>query len=361
MEFLPSDKQIDKRQSDRVGMTRPELSVMLSYAKMDLYNNIINSALIKDAYFEDMLIDYFPKLLRKDFKKEIINHQLRNEIIATQITNLIIGRVGISFVSKIARDNGFKISDIVRNIIIVFESFDLIDVYSSVEKLSNKDVPVDIKIRMISAANKLLERSVLWLLRNSKAKNIISTAQQYRNNVLNISEDLNNLLAEASLNSYNKNIAFYKDFKIKTDLAKRVSAMDALASAYDIIHVSKKNNIDIKTSSKIYFEVGTRLNLKWLRNKINALMVDNYWQRISSKTILEDLYNYQMRITDVIASHNCKNKEFCDSKNAVELWIESEDFLIQRYDRFIDDFKSQVKPDISMFIVALNRIKALIF
>ncbi len=360
VESLPNAKQIEKRQSDRIGMTRPELSVMLSYAKMDLYNNIINSKLIKDSYFEDILIKYFPKRLQKDFKEEVLSHQLKYEIITTEITNLVIGRVGISFVSQIARDNGFEISNIVRNIIIVFESFNLNDLYEDIEALDNKTVPVEIKMRMLSSVNKLLERSLLWLLRNSKTNNIAKTSKEYKDNVKEISGNLVDLLAEDSRNSYNKNIEAYKECKIHPDLARKISSMDALASAYDIIHVSKANKIDIKTSSRIYFKIGTRLHLKWIRTKILGSLSDNYWQRISSKTVTEDLYNYQMKITNTVAYYNCKNNNSCNTEKALDNWIESEDFLIKRYDRFIDDFKSQVKPDISMFIVALNRIKALI-
>ncbi len=360
VEFLPSQKQIDKKQSDKVGMSRPELCIMLSYSKMDLYNNLINSSLVKDKYFEKMLFSYFPKVLQKDFKNEIITHQLRSEIIATQIANMVVGRLGISFVSQVARDNGFKIADIARNIIIVFESFKLEDIWQEIESLDNKKVPVQIQVRMFSATNKLLERSVLWLLRNLKSKDITSTVNKLRPMIDKLSANLENLLAGASKEAYYKNVDAYQKCGINTDLAKKVSAMDPLGSAYDIIDVSEKSKVSINVTGQIYFKVGTRIHLKWLRTRISNSSVDNYWQRISTKTILEDLYNYQMRITKSVVNYSCKGKKSCNSNEALDKWIESEDFLIERYDRFINDFKSQVHPDLSMFIVALNRIKALI-
>ena len=360
VEFLPTDKQIEKRQSEKIGMTRPELSVMLSYAKMDIYNNIIGSKLVQDKYFERMLLDYFPKLLQDSFKEEILSHQLRCEIIATQITNMVVGRVGISFVSQIARDNGFEIADIVRNIIIVCESFRLEEVWQEIESLDNKEVPVQVQVSMFAATNKLLERSVLWLLRNVKSGSISVTAQEYRSIIDDISDNLFSLLAPASRASYDGSFNAYKKCGVGSKLANKVASIDALSSAYDIIEVSKKLNTQITNVSQIYFKVGTRLHLKWLRNKILTSNTDNYWQRISTKTILEDLYHYQMKITSVIVEHGSCDKEGCDGDFALDQWIKTEDFLVGRYDRFINDFKSQANPDLSMFIVALNRIKALI-
>ncbi len=361
VEFLPSQKVIEKRQSEKIGMTRPELCVMMSYSKMDLYNNIVNSSLVKDKFFEKTLLDYFPNILQQKFKEEILNHQLRSEIIATQITNMIVGRLGITFVSQVAKDNGFDITDIVRNIIIVCESFELDNIWQEIESLDNKKVPVQIQVGMFNESNKLLERSVLWLLRNAKSKkDIISTADYFHNLINTIYKNLDGLLATASRNAYKINFDSYVNGGVDVKLAKKVASMDSMASCYDIIEISSKTNFDVQTVGKLYFKVGNRLHLKWLRSKITNTNSDNYWQKVSCKTILEDLYNYQMRITSKIVSYGCKDKDSCEADLALEKWIEKESFLVYRYDRFIDDFKSQIKPDLSMFVVALNRIKALV-
>jgi NAD-specific glutamate dehydrogenase len=57
----------------------------------------------------------------------------------------------------------------------------------------------------------------------------------------------------------------------------------------------------------IYFAVGTRFSLKWLRSKVSRMSYDNQWQRLSSKTILEDLYSYQMRIAKAIVDFSCND------------------------------------------------------
>ena len=165
IEFLPTRKEIDKRQNDQVSMTRPELCVMMAYAKMDIYNQILASDLLKDKYFESELLSYFPKIMQEKFAEEIINHQLRREIIATQITNFVVNRVGITFISQLAQDTGFSVVDVVKNFIIACDSFRIREVWEEVEKLDGK-IAAHIQTQMFLSANKLLDRSIQWLLRN---------------------------------------------------------------------------------------------------------------------------------------------------------------------------------------------------
>lgn len=356
VEFLPDQRQIDKRQSEKIGMTRPELCIMLSYSKMDIYNSIVNSDLVKDPYLEKTLLNYFPKILQEKFKDEILTHQLRNEIIATQITNMVVGRLGITLVSQISKDNGFEISDIVRNIIIASESFGLEEVWKKIESLNNKEVSVDIQIKMFAATTKLLERSVLWLLHNAKSKDIKSVIEAFKGSITKISDNLDSLLALDSREVYNKSFDYYKNNGVNLDLSKAVAAMGPLSSAYDIINVSNESGVAIDIVGQIYFEVGTRLYFKSLRHNVLQLNLDNYWQKVSARAVIEDLYNYQMKITKVVVAFAKTN----NSNLALENWVKSEASLVERYDRFIEDFKSQVNPDLSIFIVALNRIKSLV-
>jgi glutamate dehydrogenase len=171
---------------------------------------------------------------------------------------------------------------------------------------------------------------------------------------------LPSIMATDSRTSYDKNLAKYSEFGVGIDLAKKIAAMDPLGSAYDIIEISNRSDFDIKIIGKIYFEVGTRLNIKWLRGKVSGISSDDYWQRLSTKTILEDLYNYQMKITKQVVDFSCRSKDACPTELSLQKWIESTSFLVERYDGFIADLKSQINPDLPMMVVALNRIKALV-
>ena len=360
IEFLPSQSEIEKRQASNIGLTRPELCVMLAYAKMDVYNNLVISNLVKDKYFVSELFSYFPQEMQKIFVHEIENHQLRNEIIATQITNFIINRTGVTLVNQISQDSGFGIADVVKNMIIACDSFGLRDVLEEIESLDGKVSPA-IQAQMFLNSNKLLERSAIWLLKNtSKSKDSITkSVGRFKKIADNLSGVLGNVLAQASKESFERKVERYCLNNVDRKLAVKVAGMDPLASTFDIAEISAESKFDIETIAKIYFAVGTRFSLKWLRSKVSRMSYDNQWQRLSSKTILEDLYSYQMRIAKAIVDFSCNDSKVCESAS-IEAWIESVDFLVQRFDDFISNLKSNSNPDISVFVVALNRLKPLV-
>src|SRR5208337_254463 len=90
LENLPSDAAIAERAAAGRPLTRPELAVLLAYAKIDLKSDLIGSAVPDDPYLGRALISYFPPLMRERFAGEIHAHPLRREIIATSLANDII-------------------------------------------------------------------------------------------------------------------------------------------------------------------------------------------------------------------------------------------------------------------------------
>ena len=52
IEFLPDDLEISERQQAGQGLTRPELAVLLAYAKIDLYNDLVESSVPDDPLFQ---------------------------------------------------------------------------------------------------------------------------------------------------------------------------------------------------------------------------------------------------------------------------------------------------------------------
>ncbi|MEQ9448073.1 MAG: NAD-glutamate dehydrogenase, partial [Rhodospirillaceae bacterium] len=94
VEFLPDDEQLSERAAQHRGLTRPELSVLIAYAKNWLYDELLKSDLPDDPFLLDEIVQYFPSDLRQKYLPEMKTHRLRREIIATRFTNSMVNRVG---------------------------------------------------------------------------------------------------------------------------------------------------------------------------------------------------------------------------------------------------------------------------
>ena len=106
IEFLPTDAEIAERKSRGQGLTRPELSVLLSYAKIVLFQQLLDSDVPEDPYLRAELVRYFPEPLREKYAEHMQRHRLRREIIATAVTNSIVNRMGATFMLRMQEDTG---------------------------------------------------------------------------------------------------------------------------------------------------------------------------------------------------------------------------------------------------------------
>ena len=114
VEFLPtSEEMADRRRSGR-GLERPELAVLLAYAKRSLTGALLRSSLPDDAYLEGDLRAYFPPAVVERLGHLLAEHPLRRELVATIVSNHVVNALGPTFVSRLVAEQGAEPADVVR-------------------------------------------------------------------------------------------------------------------------------------------------------------------------------------------------------------------------------------------------------
>ena len=139
--------------------------MLLSYAKITLYDDLLASDLPDDPFLEDDLIRYFPTPLQEGFAGWIRGHTLKREIIATATVNSLVNRTGPTFMAETADRTGMGASDITRAYIVVRDSFGLRDLWARIEALDTR-VDAGMQTRMMLQTRKLVDRATSWMLRN---------------------------------------------------------------------------------------------------------------------------------------------------------------------------------------------------
>src|SRR5262249_41429044 len=165
VEFLPDDKEIAERRRRSQAFTRPELSVLLAYAKLSLNNELLASNVPDDPYLGRELGRYFPKAIADRFPDALAQHRLRREIIVTQLTNSMINRGGPSLVVRIADQTRASAASIAAAFAAVRESYRMVALNTAIDGLDNK-VPGKLQLDLYAAVQDLLLDRVVWFLRN---------------------------------------------------------------------------------------------------------------------------------------------------------------------------------------------------
>ncbi|MDS7598186.1 NAD-glutamate dehydrogenase [Agrobacterium tumefaciens] len=138
VETLPNDAEFAERYASGKPLTRPEIGVLLSYAKLTLFDALVASTLPDEPYLQHMLMDYFPVKMQKTYADDIRNHRLHREIVATALANTVVNRGGPGFVQKLADASGLLPADVVKAVMIVEDGFGLKRLWAEVDALDGK-------------------------------------------------------------------------------------------------------------------------------------------------------------------------------------------------------------------------------
>lgn len=160
-------KTLLERKAAGLGLTSPELAVLLAYTKIHVKSEILKSDLPDDPYLQDFLDRAFPTKLRKLYSKQLLEHPLRREIIATQVGSHIVNVTGITFVYRIQLETGASVSDIIRAQLIASKIFGTQELLKSVAS-TETGIPANIQFELLHYIRNLTNLATRWFLRGNR-------------------------------------------------------------------------------------------------------------------------------------------------------------------------------------------------
>ena len=357
IEFLPDDETIEERHKAGIGLTRPETAVLLSYAKIDLYDELLGSALPDDPYMVESLERYFPEPLQKKYVKDIRTHQLSREIIATQATNSVINRLGITFVHEVREKTGMDVEEIGRACVATREILDLRERWAEIEALDNK-VPASTQAAMLVECGRLCERLVVWLLREeSHPLDITGCVKRYRAGARELAANLAELLSPKERRVFEQKAKQFSDDGVPKALAEAMAGFAELSPIGDVVRCAEQCKLPVRKAATAYFKVGERFGFDSLRRASKQLPSDSAWDKLAVTAIVDDLYAQQYELTTrVLDGGNCGKVE---PAKAIEAWAETRPQQVRRSDQLLAELET-TSPDLAMLAVANRQLKSMV-
>lgn len=354
LEFLPDDKMLNERKADNIGLTRPEIAVLMAYSKIILKKDILKSRIPEEPSLEDFVEDAFPRTLSKRYSKQMLRHQLKREIIATQISNRIVTEMGITFVYQMNDENNATTEEIVRAYITVRKLFNLQELWAQIESLENK-LSIKTLNDMVLDLMRLGRRATRWFLLNKRSyyniEEMVAHFSKYLNKFANI---LPNLLLGQEKNVYEQRIKDLQAKEVPENVAVQVAATRPLYSALNIIEAAATNRVNVVEVAQIYFKLMERLELIWFREKINDYPVDNHWAVLARADYKGDLDYLQRVLTENVIKLLTGTGQ--PLKEALNRWFEENKKYISRWKRILGELKSSNTNEFAMLTVAMRSL-----
>lgn len=356
LEFIPSDEVLQARKASGEGLTRPELSVLISYTKGELKEKLNVSSITQDEYLSRAILTAFPQRLVNDFGQEIEDHRLRGEIIATQVANNMVNSMGITFTERLCQISGASLADVAAAFVIARDVFGIDQLWEEIEALDNQ-VSSALQQQMMGDLIRLIRRATYWFLRHQRPKIDVSAAvSQFRPGSLQISKQLSDLLKGEPRARWQQKHDDLVTAGVPSSLAAVVAGAGNLYSLLSIIQATEQTGQSLERVAQIHFALGDNLELHWFDHQIKEIDTNSHWESMSRDGFREDLTNHQQAITVNVLQSGTDEEE---GDALVKQWLQNRHQLMQRWQHLLSEIRSSSQPNSAIFAVAIRELQEL--
>jgi glutamate dehydrogenase len=353
IEFLPSDAELTERKGKGLGLTRPELSVLLSYDKIVIFNQLLASDIPEDPYLSKELQRYFPKPLQEKYAEYMLSHRLRREIIATAVTNSLVNRMGSTFLLRMQEDTGETPAQIAKAYTIVRESMQARTLWAEIDALDYK-VSEKVQIQALTGIWHLQRNLTRWLLsRPGQRLDIARMVERYQQPLSDLLQSIPAALTQDDRMAFDAEMQRLVALGMSGSLAHFLASIPYLNSAMDIIELAAIERQTVTAVAQVHFALSESLHIKWLMDSIEALPVSGRWQAQARGVLADELQAQQRQLVGTVLQSAKADKLPSDW---VSSWLSRDDAALKYTLGMLADMRGLGEMDFPTLSVAVRRL-----
>ncbi|MGD2134320.1 MAG: NAD-glutamate dehydrogenase, partial [Maricaulaceae bacterium] len=343
VEGLPTSDQFRELREAGLGLTRPELSILVSYAKISLFDRIVDSPVPDDPHFDRLLEAYFPGELAR-YGEQMRGHRLRREIVATVLANDFVNLGGATFSHRAREATGGSTADVARAFEAARRIFGFSDLIKRINALDNA-APAEVQHDLYAAVIMLLRRQTFWLVRRGlgegegRVSPLRETIEAYKPGVAELRKIALDLISPFERERVAARAQRFIDGGAPETLAHDVARLQPLTSSTDVIGLAAKTGAPITPAARIYHAVGEAFRFDELRAVGGEVSSSLHWDRLAVRRMIEDLYADQQKIAGlVLATAPSVADEEAWARDTLEGWIDARRDEVARLTEQLDEF-----------------------
>ena len=358
IDLLPDDAALEERAAGGEGLTRPELSILLASAKIDLHDRVMDSDLPDDPFLEQDLLLYFPGPLQEAHHEAILQHPLRRELIATYVVNSMINRTGPTFFAEMAEKTGLGAADVTRAYLIVRDSYGLRGLWERIQALDTL-VSADTQTRMLQATRELVSRQTAWVLRSGAPEGGIGAAiERFQAPLMELSAGLGDLIPSTMQEALETVIQELTTAGVPIDLARDTTALVPLSAGLDLIAVAEQAGRPLAQVAPLYFQLGGRVGFDALRAAAQRATGASHWHGQAVEAIVDDIDALQAELATRICCAPARG-DLAKPAVVLEAWEARNAAAIARIGLTVAEVRSAANVDVAMLAVAGRRLRGI--
>ena len=291
-EGLPDSEALSRRAADGAGLTRPELAVLLSSAKLVLQAEIEASGLPDDPGLAEELVAAFPEPMRKRFRGDILSHRLRREIIATKLANRIVNRLGVVHPFELIEEEGTTLAHAATAFVAAERLFGMAQVWSALETAA---MPEGARLLLLRRSSSALRTQMADLIRASRAgdraSRLVAELAPY---VAKLAAQTPKLLNDEGRSQAAKMLDDFARAGAPAAEAAVVARLFDMDGAVGLARLARERKTDPVALTRAFTELGARLGLDWAQMTAARMTPSDPWERLLVAGLARDFQQIRL-------------------------------------------------------------------
>jgi glutamate dehydrogenase len=285
VEGLPGDDVLGQRAQAGEGLTRPELAVVMAYAKMAAYDVLVSSAVVDDPLLEADLLAAFPAAMQGTQRGAILQHRLRRELVATKLANELINRAGLAAPFELAEELGAGLADVARAFVAARDLFGFAPIWQA---LDSPELPATVALALHRDAQAVLRTQMADLIRLGGDRSASALVAEIAPGLAALGTTIEGLVKSEVRGQLDRTAARLAAAGAPAGLASRIIHIEALDGAVGVSLLAAERHLDVAATAQAYTLLGEVAGLDWARGAATALAPADPWERLLTAALVRD-------------------------------------------------------------------------
>jgi len=307
LEYLPTARELAQREAAGVGLCTPEMAVLAAWVKIGLTEQIEDSTLPDEPWFQRVLSGYFPAPIANHTDFDLLAHPLHREIITTSVVNDMVNRGGTTYVHRATEETGSDPAQITRAYAVSREVFGLERLWADIEALDNQ-VPTIAQHAAYSEIRRLIDRATRWLVDvRFPITDVAGEIERFAPTVRELSDRIPELLCGLERENLYADVDRLVGLGLPRDLSLRIGELLSAFLLLDVVEIARTSGHPAAEVAELHFAASDRFSVDLMLTRITELPRDDRWSALARAALRHDLYAALSTITSAVLHSTDEN------------------------------------------------------
>jgi glutamate dehydrogenase len=353
-ENLPTNDEITERRRSGRGMERPELAILVAYAKRWVARSLEASGFADEPWLERDLRSYFPGQVVERCGHLLREHPLRTQLICMLSANSVVNALGPTFVSQLVAERSADVAAVLRAYRIACEVTRAEEPWEAIENLEGTERAT--QMQLLGGVDALVEATARWYLTCAPGAPFEETIAAGRDGFERLEAALPDLGTEERRRRRDETAERLTGEGVPAEIARAHALRAELVHAPDVVAVAASTERSVEDVARVFIAIGAELRLDWMERELARVRSSTRMQRWALQALREDAWRARRDLAE------CALRESAGAEPlvAAERFLHDRAAQAGRLESFLRALAREGESDLAGLSLAVRQLAALV-